>query len=299
MLPRMIDLAAARTFMDTHARVLDRRRLALLLDGAPAAGALDALRAYRNDDGGFGWALEADLRAPSSQPAGALHAFEVLEEAAPATSDLAPALCDWLASASLDDGGLPFSVAGAATPGTAPWWAGADPARSSLHITAAVVAAGQAVAAHDARVASHPWLARATDFCRRQIADRGDRFSAYELRFSLGLLDALVDTDPGARAELERLAARVPPSGELPVEGGLEDERLRALDLSPRPGRPLRELLPAAAIERDLERLEAGQGADGGWSVDWQPASPGAAFEWRGTVTLRAIALLRAHGRLD
>jgi hypothetical protein len=294
----MIDIAAARTFMDTHARVLDRRRLALLLDGAPADGALEALRAYRNDDGGFGWALEADLRAPSSQPAGALHAFEVLEEAAPATSDLAPALCDWLASATLDDGGLPFSVAGAATPGTAPWWAGADPARSSLHITAAVAAAGHAVAAHDARVMAHPWLARATDFCRRAIAERSDRFSAYELRFSLNLLDALVASQPDARAELERLAAHVPASGELPVEGGLEDERLRVLDLSPRPG-PLRELLPAGAVERNLDRLEAGQQDDGGWLVEWQPASPGAAFEWRGALTLRALQLLRANGRLD
>ena len=295
----MIDLAAARIFMDTHARVLDRRRLARLLDGASADGVLAALAAYANADGGFGWALEADLRAPSSQPAGALHAFEVLAEAAPATSDLAPALCDWLASATLDDGGLPFSVAGAATPGTAPWWAGADPARSSLHITAAVVADGLAVAGHDARVASHPWLPRATDFCLREIAARADRFSAYELRFSLGVLDAVVDTEPAARAELERLAGLVPTSGELPVQGGIEGEHLSALDLSPRPGRPLRELLPADAVERELDRLEAGQQADGGWLVEWQPASPGAAFEWRGTVTLRAIALLQAHGRLD
>jgi hypothetical protein len=284
--------------MDTHARVLDRRRLDLLLDGGAADGTLDALRAYRNDDGGFGWSLEADLRAPSSQPAGALHAFEVLAEAAPATSDMAPALCDWLASAALDDGGLPFSVAGAATPGTAPWWAGADPTRSSLHITAAVVAEALGLAAHDARVASHPWLARATDFCRREIASRADAFTAYELRFSLNLLDALVPLQPEARADLERLAAHVPASGELPVEGGLEDERLRALDLSPRPG-PLRALLPAGAVERHLDRLEAGQQDDGGWPVEWQSASPGAAFEWRGTLTLLAIRLLRDNGRLD
>jgi hypothetical protein len=295
----MIDLTAARTFMDTHARVLDRRRLAVLLDGGPPDGALDALRAYRNADGGFGWALEADLRAPSSQPAGALHAFEVLEEVAPATSDMAPDLCAWLDAATLDDGGLPFSVAGAATPGTAPWWAGADPSQSSLHITAAVVAAALAVAAHDQRVASHTWLARATGFCRREIAARHDRFAAYELRFSIELLDALAAADPGARGELERLVAFVPASGELPVEGGLEDERLRALDLSPRPGRPSRELLPAAAVERHLDRLEGGQQEDGGWPVEWQPASPGAAFEWRGALTLKAIALLRANGRLD
>ena len=40
---------------------------------APRSGpvdALDTLEGYRNDDGGYGWGLEPDLRAPESQPAG-------------------------------------------------------------------------------------------------------------------------------------------------------------------------------------------------------------------------------------
>ena len=294
----MIDLTAARTFMDTHARVLDRAASRAAPRWRAGRRALQALRAYRNADGGFGWALEADLRAPSSQPAGALHAFEVLEEAAPATSDMAPALCDWLESATLDDGGLPFSVAGAATPGTARGGRAPTPRGPRWHITAAVVEAGHAVAAHDPRVASHPWLARATAFCRR----RSRRTATASPPTSCASRSACSTRSPTSTrrpAELEHLAALVPPSGELPVEGGLEDERLRALDLSPRPGRPLRDVLPTGTIEGDLDRLEQGQQDDGGWLVEWQPASPGAAFEWRGTLTLRAIALLRAHGRLD
>lgn len=46
---------------------------------APPDGALAALSAYRNPDGGYGWGLEADLRARESQPGAALHAFEVFE----------------------------------------------------------------------------------------------------------------------------------------------------------------------------------------------------------------------------
>ena len=122
----MIDIDKASDFMQTHARVIDRRRFELLTAGGDPDGAVAALAGYANPDGGFGWALEPDLRAAGSQPAGALHAFEVLEEIAPATSPLAVRLCDWLESVSLADGGLPFAVPGAAGPGSAPWWAGAD-----------------------------------------------------------------------------------------------------------------------------------------------------------------------------
>jgi hypothetical protein len=91
-----IDLLAARDFMATHARVLDRRRFELLDGETDPSGALAALDGYRNPDGGYGWGLEGDLRSPESQPAAALHAFEVLEQVAPATVPQAAALCDWL-----------------------------------------------------------------------------------------------------------------------------------------------------------------------------------------------------------
>ena len=42
------DLPAARSFMATHARLLDRRRLELLLDGGDATPVLGALEGYRN-----------------------------------------------------------------------------------------------------------------------------------------------------------------------------------------------------------------------------------------------------------
>jgi hypothetical protein len=91
---RMPDLDRILDFITSNARLLDRRRAELAVgDGDPEA-ALTVLAGYRNADGGFGWALEPDLRAPASQPVAALHAFEVLEEVAPVTSPLAPGLLD-------------------------------------------------------------------------------------------------------------------------------------------------------------------------------------------------------------
>jgi hypothetical protein len=81
-----VDLSAANDFMAAHARILDRRRFELLNGRADASAVLAALRAYRNPDGGYGHGLEPDLRAPESQPAAALHAFEVFAEVAPVTA---------------------------------------------------------------------------------------------------------------------------------------------------------------------------------------------------------------------
>jgi hypothetical protein len=69
-----IDLPAAVAFLATHGRVLDRRRLELLIHGGDPTAVLAAPDGHRNLDGGYGWGLEPDLRSPESQPAGAMHA---------------------------------------------------------------------------------------------------------------------------------------------------------------------------------------------------------------------------------
>jgi hypothetical protein len=285
-------------FMTTHARLLDRRRAELALGAGDADATLSALAAYRNPDGGFGWALEPDLRAPVSQPVGAYHALEVFEDVAPASSPMAAALCDWLAGVTLPGGGLPFALAGAASPGTAPFWAEADPAVPSLQITSLVAALAHRVARHDPAVAGHAWLPVATDYCFAAMEPITEARNVIELLGALQLLDAVHDTDARAPAELARLAGLVPRSGTLPVPGGAAGEALRPLDFSPRPARPLRGLLDPAAIDADLDRLAGEQQPDGGWEVDWVERSPAGGLEWRGWATVRAVRVLRANGRL-
>ena len=77
------DFNAAAAFVAAHARVLDRRRFQRLFGGGPVLGSTpvrDAVAAYRNDDGGFGHALEPDCRAPGSQPSAVEMALRVLDE---------------------------------------------------------------------------------------------------------------------------------------------------------------------------------------------------------------------------
>ncbi|MDQ3867333.1 MAG: hypothetical protein M3304_11025 [Actinomycetota bacterium] len=292
------DLHAARSFMAGHARLLDRRRFALLFDDGDAELVLAALRAYRNRDGGYGHGLEPDLRAPESQPAAAMHAFEVFAETAPVTALDAVELCDWLDTIALEDGGLPFALPIADATASAPFWAQADPHAFSLQITAIVAARANRVAAHDPAVAAHPWLARATSRCLAAIDALETAPAAYELAFAVRLLDAVYHREAAAPALLARLGEHVPDNGRVRVVGGLPDETLRPLDLAPEPDRPARRVLHEAAVASDLERLADEQDEDGGWSVDFQSYSPAAALEWRGYTTVRALSVLRDNGAL-
>jgi hypothetical protein len=207
------DLSAATDFMATHARILDRRRFALLIGDGDGTSVLAALAGYRNSDGGYGWGLEPDLRPPESQPGAAHHAFEVFEEIAPATAPEAAALCDWLDSITYADGGMPFALPLGLTAGSGPWWTAADRSTSSLQLTCVTAAAAHRVAAHDRTVAQHPWLERATEYCLTAIAALWQAPFAYVLEFAVRLLDALHDTLARIR---DRPRARRPPSQRSP-----------------------------------------------------------------------------------
>ncbi len=289
-----VDINAATSFLTTHGRLLDQRRLALLLGQGDAAGVLAAVDGYRNPDGGYGWGLEPDLRAPESQPGGALHAFEAMADAAPATTPHAAALCDWLAGVTLPDGGLPFALPIADPTGTAPFWATADPKVATLWSTAFVASVAHRAARHDPAVAAHPWLATATRYCLDAIAATTAPH-AIELNFAVHFLAAVHDTHAAAPALLDHLARFIPDDGLVPVAGGSEGEVLRPLDFAPEPDSPARRLFPADAVEADLRQLAADQQPDGGWHVDFTSYSPAAALEWRGYKTVSAVSVLRSN----
>jgi hypothetical protein len=246
-----INRAAATEFMATHARILDRRRFELRDGQTGCAAAVAALDGYRNLDGGYGWGLEPDLRSPESQPGAAAHAFEVFENIAPATAPQAAALCDWLESVSMPDGGLPFALPLTMSAGSGQWWNTAD-------------------------------LSVSTHHCLNAIATIERRPFAYVLAFSVRFLDAVHDSHPEAAGLLRRLGTYIPADGQLRVQGGTEREMLHPLDLARYPDRAARDLFTAGVISADLDRLATLQQGDGGWTVDYLKISPAGSLDWRG-----------------
>jgi hypothetical protein len=244
--------------------------------------------AYANDDGGFGRALEPDIRDARSQPIAVLAAFEVLHEAGAGDDPLALAALDWLVTVTGDDGGLPFLLPSATTAPHAPFLTPSD--GPSFHMTAAVTAA--ALRLSDAARA-HPWVAAATAFCWEHLPTTTAH--AYEIKFALEFLDAVPEPDRAAAA-LETLRPLIPRDRGLPVSGGVEGEALSLHVLAPRPGRS-RVLFDEDAVERALDAHAADQRPDGGWDFGWLRWNPAVAWEWRGRLTADAVALALANGR--
>jgi hypothetical protein len=283
-----IDIDSAETFVLANGRLLERHRLAVLLRDAPVAPVLAALRPYRNPDGGFGHALEPDVRGPESEPAATLHALEVLASVRALDDPTVGEAAAWIAAIADDDGGVPAVMPEAARYPRGPWMVrGEGGSPLTFGLAGALWEAGS----------DEPWLQRATDWCWARL-EGPEAPGAYSLKFGLDFLDRVPEEDR-ARAAIEALRPRLGPDGSVPVAGGTEGERLTPLALSERPERRSRSLFSDEQIGTDLDRLQRGQQDDGGWTFDWLGWSPGQSVEWRGIVTLRALATLAAHGRIS
>jgi hypothetical protein len=282
-----IDVTAAERFVLANARLVDTRRLACLAHGAPPGPALTALRAYQNPDGGFGHALEPDLRAPHSEPVAALAALDILAELGARDDAMAGDAARWVAGVLDPDGGVPFVLpAGRAYP-RAPWM---EPGPGGSHLTFGIAAKLWELGA------GGPARERTTAWCWARLDEPGG-LDGYWVKFALEFLDHVPD-QARAQAAVERFRPALRADGTLPVPGGTAGEHLAPLGLSGRPGRRSRALFTPGQVEADLDALEAGQQEDGGWTFDWLAWSPGQSAEWRGLLTLLALPILDAHGRI-
>lgn len=283
-------LDAAAGFVWRTARLLDRHRFAhLFLDG-DRAPVLAALAAYQNPDGGFGNALEPDLRGPASQPEPVEVAFGVLDEVGAMDHPMVAAACDWLVTATTPDGGVPFVLPSAAEHPRAPWWETQPDPPASLVPTAAV-----AGLLHKHRVA-HPWLKGATDYSWRAI-DAMAGTSPYEVRAVLPFLDHVPDRDR-AEAAFSRVGALTLDQGLVALDPGATGEVHTPLDYAPTPDTMARRLFDDDVIAAHLDHLVASQQPDGGWNVSFPAWTEAAGLEWRAWATVHNLTVLRAYGRL-
>ena len=282
-----IDLQAARQFIESGARVLERRQLAVLLDNGPVEPVLTALAAYQNRDGGFGHALEPDVRCPDSQPAAALAALDVLTDINATRASMVTEIADWIATIAHPDGGIPTVLPSADGHPHAPWM---TPSPEAGFLTYALAAGLWQLGAQ------HSWLDTATTWCWNQI-EAIDKPVGYTVKFALQFLDEVPDPARAAVA-IELLRPAIRADGTVPVEGGIENEHIKPLDLSPRPNAPSRALLDDSTITAELQRLEHEQLDDGGWDFHFLHYSAGQTVEWRGLTTLAAIRTLREHRRI-
>ncbi|WP_439663885.1 hypothetical protein ACSHWB_22035 [Lentzea sp. HUAS TT2] len=271
----------ARTFLWTNARTLEQRWFEHAFDGGKAEHVVNAVLAYRNDDGGYGHGLEPDHRGPTSQPLHALRALQVFAEVnAP---EHAEPILAWLTD-TCPDGAVPFGMSTSKNHPKAPWIAADD--QGGLLLTAQIAAGLYALNATD------PWLERATDYCWQEI-EKLEKTHPYELRAAAMFLDEVPD-----RSRAELAAARLKhltPS----TEGYADGEALEPHTYAQKPTSLARAWFTEEELDKDLDALERGQQEDGGWNFGFPAFTPIVDFEWRSIATVDALLTLRRYGRIS
>lgn len=298
--PAHTPLLRAERFVWLTARVLEQRLFAhrFLNGGAdPVERALDA---YRNEDCGYGHALEPDVRGPVSQPLHTARALHVLDAVGRCCGQRVERVCRYLTSVSTADGALPSVCPSQRGYPLAPFVPVVDDPPSEL------LATGPVVGLLHRNEVWHAWLFRATDFCW-QAVDALETSHPYEVEAAVAFLDGVPDR---ARAEAaadrlgrlvreRRLAALDPDQlGAYPVAPGYAPgEHHFPHDFARTPDSLARGWFTDEEMARSLDFLGAEQAEDGGWSVRWRPWAPAPALEARAGVTIEALRTLRAYGR--
>jgi hypothetical protein len=289
-------LGDGRAFLDREGRLIERRLAAVLFDDAEPDGVVDAVRAYRNADGGFGHGLEPDKRCPASLPIDVECALEILSLGGavpsdrPVVQELVLRAVDWLGSVAGPGGAVPLAFPVIEQYPRAEHWTDWTYA-PGLNPTA-----GLAGRLHRMGVA-HGWLDRATDWCWKQL-ETGFEEDAHALAEVLLFLDSAPD-----RARADRVGenvtawlARATWYRRDPTDPAYG---LTPLHLAPCPSSRWRGLFDDQTIDGHLDRLSRDQQNDGGWPITWQPPGTASTQEWRGIETLRALRTLSAYGRLE
>jgi hypothetical protein len=297
--PSIVD--RAEQFIWLSARLLEQHRFAYHFLGGEADAVETALAPYARPDGGYGYALEADVRGPASQPLHAGTALLVLDEIGRCDAAHTARLLGHLPTLTTPDGGLPaIHPGGARYPSAAVLPMRSDP-------PGALLSTGVIAGTLHRNGITHPWLDEATEFCWAAV-DSLETSHPYEVEAAVTFLDGVTDRERAAKSadrlgqlvREQRLVVTDPARPEeFPVSSSYAPgEYHYVYDVARTPDSLARAWFSDREVTDALDHLTAVQQDDGGWPVLWRVWAPGTLAEWRPIVTLNAVRTLRAYGRL-
>ena len=300
----------ARDFLKARARPLEQALFDYRFEDGPDTAVLAALAVFQNEDGGFGRALEPDVRTPSSSALATGIALSVLKVmGTPYTHPLVSAAVAYL-GATFDD---ERQVWRAVPPDTndfphAPWWHDEAGSLAETFASFKVIPRAQLVGLlhHYAELSDATWLADLTEACVTDIESLDDEAfggGGDTLAYALSLAETAMLAAPYRARLLSRLRDMVPAVvSDDPAEW--DSYVATPLKIAPLPTSPVAALLHKG-LQRNLDYLIEQQAEQGYWEPSWQwgerypEAWERAREAWRGVLTLDALTSLRAYGRLE
>jgi len=296
----------ATAFIQTYGRPLEQQLLAYQFGGETKAGVLTALTAYQNEDGGFGRALEPDLRTDASSAVATQQAFNVLRAIeAPVDEPLVRRSIDYLLK-SYDAGRSVWPIVPPEVEAAphAPWWTHVDAERNFGSFLANPRAALVGFL-HDYSSLVYPeFLTQVTGLVLNYLDVLPDKMEMHDLLCYI----SLAETKGLPAADQARVQAKLRQIAPHSVEMNPEkwgDYELLPLGVISAPDHFLADVVAPEVIHLNLDRLVDSQQPDGAWAPPWnwafvnEAAWQAAEQDWKGYLTLTNLKLLQAFGRIE
>jgi len=283
-------LEKGANFIWANARFLERAVFEYRFYGGPAERILKTLRAYQNEDGGFGHALEPDLRAPDSHPLFVEFGLRTLYECHLRDSEMAYKVCDFLSQYADLQEGIPTLLPSARKYARAGHWHNPEAELPSFDRLTGLVGLANWQGIH------HSWLEKAVEICTEKITT-AKYTDAHTISIAFCLLESLPE---GANTDdlFAKLAKDLLEANYFWADTPVTGYGLTPLAVAPAPDSYCRRIFSDSQIEAHLDELESRQEDDGGWPIQWEPPSEMARWEWRSHQTVNALSTLRAYGRI-
>jgi hypothetical protein len=292
------EFEASRRFIEKTARPLEIARFRHAFDGASDNSVFDALKKYQNTDGGFGHALEPDLRAPESSALCTSIAFQVLRSIhAPSDEAIvSTGIAYLLDTLDIQKGYWRVIPSSAGENPHAPWWnqTGREKEFESFSLNPTAELLGYL---YDYLGKSHrEILSPVSEQVVRHLSGL-EKIEMHDLLCCLRLLETKtlpLDIDRPVRQKLLQLI-----DATLTTDPAQWKEyNLRPLQVVDHPGSPFL-AGRAESVAANLEYEISTQKEDGSWTITWTwgDAYPNewilAAREWSGILTLDKLLLLK------
>jgi hypothetical protein len=283
-------LELSTNFIWKNARLLERAIFEFhFLDGS-SAHVLEILRTYQNEDGGFGHALEPDLRAPDSHPLFAEFGLRTLYDCKLRDTELTYRVCDFISSHADLKQGIPMIFPSAQLYPQASHMNNPSVYQPSFERLTSLVglATWQGV--------YHPWLQGAAETCLEHLSKT--RYTdAHTILNAFCLLESL-SSERNVDQLFEKLSDELFKANYFCVDVPIRTYGLTPLSFAPSPDSYCRRIFSDSLIEDHLTDLEAHQDEDGGWPILWEPPGEMARREWRAYKTMMALITLRTYDRI-
>lgn len=296
----------AVAYLRSEARPLERALYEYHFENGSRTNVLAALATYQNTDGGFGHALDPDMRTSASSVLATTIALGILREigATEDTPGLPAALTYLMDSYDVARERWPIVPPEVEDAPHAPWWAYDGTEESFGRFWANPRASVVSYLWQFRRLVPSPFVESALQSVFDEVMRYPQHMEMHDLACVIDLLETPDLPEETYQGLLDKLLRALPRTAVLdPAQWG--DYNLKPLDVVQSPDSPLAAAFDPALLETNLDYdIERGP-VDGVWGPAWSwdfvdaAAWSEAEREYKGILTLRKLKTLWAFDRIE